>query len=178
MSIASELIKLLQHHQPADAEERDNVQQTLRFLADKSDPLNRNDFTPGHAVGSALITDPEHRHVMMVMHAKLKRWLQPGGHADLGETDLLTVACREAWEEVGCRLDAASARFCDIDVHTVPARKSEPRHLHFDFRYLFETPVSATRAASDALEARWFKLDDAAKLDLDSGLRRMIAKLR
>jgi len=124
-----------------------------------------------------LIVTPDRQQVMLVMHAKLKRWLQPGGHAETGETDLLAVACREAHEEVGCELPADKGRFCDIDIHTVPARSSAPAHLHFDFRYMFETPAGPTRAASDALEARWFTLAEALKLDLDTGLRRLIGKV-
>jgi 8-oxo-dGTP pyrophosphatase MutT (NUDIX family) len=178
MSESGKLIQLLERHKPADATERSNIDQTLKFLAATNEPMNRNRFVPGHAVGSALISDPDHRHVMLVMHSKLKRWLQPGGHAEPGETDPLPVACREALEEVGCRLEAEAGKFCDIDVHVVPARKSEPEHLHYDFRYHFVTPVGETHPASDALEARWFTLEEAFSLDLDEGLRRMIGKLK
>jgi 8-oxo-dGTP pyrophosphatase MutT (NUDIX family) len=178
MTSSHALIELLRRHKPADDTERSNVAQTLKFLAAAANPLDRNHFDPGHAVGSALITDPERRHVMLVMHSKLHRWLQPGGHAETGETDLLAVSRREVLEEVGCRLQEGTGIFCDIDVHVVPPRKSEPRHLHFDFRYLFEIPVGKTHPASDALEARWFTLDEALALELDEGLKRMIGKLR
>ena len=174
---ANRLIELLRAHEPADEMEAANLRRTLEWLAIAPDPLNRNQFEPGHAVGSALIATPDRRHVMLVLHAKLKRWLQPGGHAEPEETDLLAVARREAFEEVGCDLRAVPGVFCDIDVHTVPARTSTPEHLHFDFRYLFEAPLAATRAASDALEAQWFTLEEAIGLDLDVGLRRMIQKL-
>jgi 8-oxo-dGTP pyrophosphatase MutT (NUDIX family) len=177
MSAWQHLSELLTRHRPTDAEEKSHVEQTLRFLADAKNPLDRNNFRPGHAVGSALLTDPAHRHVLLVMHAKLKRWLQPGGHAEPGETDLLLVACREVAEEVGCRITPQAGKFCDIDIHVVPARKGDPQHLHYDFRYLFEIPVAETKPASDALEAQWFTLETAKKLDLDTGLRRLIGKL-
>lgn len=168
----------LQRHVPSDAAEADHRERTLAWLATATDPLNRNRYDPGHAVGSALIVTPDRTRVLLVFHGKLKRWLQAGGHAEEGETDLRLVACREAREEVGCDLDSASGKLLDIDIHVVPARKSEPEHLHFDFRYLFESPMATTQAASDALEARWFGLEEALKLDLDQGLRRMIGKVR
>jgi 8-oxo-dGTP pyrophosphatase MutT (NUDIX family) len=175
---ANLMISILRRHEPANADEAANRERTLAWLAAAVDPLNRNEFNPGHAVGSALITTPDKRHVMLVLHAKLNRWLQAGGHAEQGETDPVVVARREALEEVGCAFPPGAGRFCDIDIHVVPARRNEPEHLHFDFRYLFEAPLSAGRAASDALEARWFTLPEATALDIDSGLRRMIGKLR
>jgi 8-oxo-dGTP pyrophosphatase MutT (NUDIX family) len=175
--VANRLIDLLGRHEPSDAVETAHRDFTVRWLGGAADPLNRNHFDPGHAVGSALICAPDRRHVMLVMHAKLNRWLQAGGHAEVGETDLLKVACREAWEEVGLNLDCAAGRFCDIDIHEVPARGVAPRHLHFDFRFMFESPVAPARAASDALEARWFTIEEALGLPLDDGLRRMIGKV-
>jgi 8-oxo-dGTP pyrophosphatase MutT (NUDIX family) len=178
MSPSQNLTLLLNHHRPFDAQEKSHITETLKFLTTSKDPLDRNDFLPGHAVASALLTDPPRRHVMLVMHAKLKRWLQPGGHAEPGETDLLHVACREVAEEVGVQLDPEKGKFCDIDIHVVPARKGDPQHLHYDFRFLFEIPVAQTFPASDALEAKWFTLETAEKLELDSGLRRLIEKLK
>jgi 8-oxo-dGTP pyrophosphatase MutT (NUDIX family) len=175
--VSCELISMLKKHPPRDEEEAANIERTIQWLQISPDPLNRHIFTPGHGTGSAFITDLPHEHVLLVMHGKLNRWLQPGGHADAGETDPLLVACREAREEVGCHLPGETGRFFDMDVHTVPARRGDPRHLHFDFRYLFETAPGPIVAASDALEARWFTLEEAMQLALDPGLRRMIGKL-
>jgi len=178
MPPSQNLPDLLNRHHPADPDEKSHIAQTLKFLSEKQNPLDRNDFNPGHAVGSALLTDPSHRHVLLVMHAKLKRWLQPGGHAEPGETDLLLVSCREVAEEVGLHLDPKTGIFCDMDIHTVPARKGDPQHLHYDFRYRFEIPIAETNPASDALEAKWFTIEAAQNLELDSGLRRLIEKLK
>ena len=175
---AQRLIDLLRSHRPSDAKEVGDTQRTIDWLATAADPLNRNQFDPGHGVGSALIATPDRRHVLLVLHAKLNRWLQPGGHAEPSEIDLAHVAAREALEEVGVRLLPDHGRFCDIDIHSVPARASAPQHLHFDFRFHFQTPMTTATAASDALEAKWFKIDDAMAMDLDAGLRRMIGKLR
>ena len=54
----------------------------------------------------------------MIHHAKLSRWLQPGGHVNAGDADLLATAVREAEEETGLSgLPSTEARVLDLDVH-------------------------------------------------------------
>jgi 8-oxo-dGTP pyrophosphatase MutT (NUDIX family) len=50
---------------------------------------------PGHITGSSWIIDPSGESVLLTHHAKLNKWLQPGGHAD-GDEDIISVAMREA----------------------------------------------------------------------------------
>ncbi len=64
-------------------------------------PLDRT-CRPGHLTGSALVVDPSDRRILVLFHAKLQRWLQPGGHAD-GDGDLARVALREAHESEALR---------------------------------------------------------------------------
>jgi 8-oxo-dGTP pyrophosphatase MutT (NUDIX family) len=95
------------------------------------------DHLPGHITGSAFIIDNEGKHTLLTHHAKLNRWLQPGGHAD-GDEDIVGVATREAVEETGLKtLQLLQPHFFDIDIHTIPARKDFPLHEHYDIRFLF-----------------------------------------
>ncbi|HUG53433.1 MAG TPA: NUDIX hydrolase, partial [Vicinamibacteria bacterium] len=67
----------------------------------------------------------------------------------------------------------------DVDVHLIPARPGEPAHEHLDLRYLVmagDGPLA--RAPEEAVLLRWFGWDDLARLDLDRGLRRALAKAR
>ena len=83
------------------------------------------------------------RRVLLLHHRKLDRWLQPGGHAEPGEADGEEVALREAREETGIaalRLHPDAPRPLDVDVHAIPARGSEPAHLHLDLRYVVIAP--------------------------------------
>ena len=54
----------------------------------------------GHITGSAWVVDTTGERVVLTHHAKLGRWLQPGGHSD-GDPDTRAVALREAREESG-----------------------------------------------------------------------------
>jgi 8-oxo-dGTP pyrophosphatase MutT (NUDIX family) len=123
------------------------------------------DHLPGHMTGSAWIIDETGAYTLLTHHAKLNRWLQPGGHAD-GDENILNVALREAVEETGLKnLKLLSDSFFDIDIHTIPARQDFPEHLHYDMRFLFQASRTETftiTAESHALG--WKKLTDLAPL--------------
>ncbi|HOO09695.1 MAG TPA: NUDIX domain-containing protein, partial [Cyclobacteriaceae bacterium] len=90
--------------------------------------LNR-DHLPGHITGSAWIANPYFTKVLLVHHAKLDKWLQPGGHAD-GNENVMNVALKELQEETGLtRAKLNRDSIFDIDIHTIPERDSFPEHL-------------------------------------------------
>ena len=66
-----------------------------------------------------------------------------------------------------------------MDVHPIPAnpKKGEPPHEHFDLRYLFRAGSDTIQAASDALDAKWATLDEAATVG-DTSVRRAVSKLK
>jgi 8-oxo-dGTP pyrophosphatase MutT (NUDIX family) len=95
------------------------------------------DHLPGHITASAWIIDESRKFTLLTHHAKLNRWLQPGGHAD-GDEDVLNVAMKEACEETGLTsLQALTPHIFDLDIHLIPARNEFPSHDHYDIRFLF-----------------------------------------
>jgi 8-oxo-dGTP pyrophosphatase MutT (NUDIX family) len=123
------------------------------------------DHLPGHMTGSAWVIDEKEQRALLTHHAKLNRWLQPGGHAD-GDEDIFNVALREVEEETGLRnITLIGTSFFDIDIHIIPARKDFPEHLHYDVRFLFRASskekLSITRE-SHALA--WKKITDLPSL--------------
>jgi 8-oxo-dGTP pyrophosphatase MutT (NUDIX family) len=151
----------------------------LAFCDAHPDALERRCLA-GHLTGSALVVEPTSRQVLLLHHAKLRRWLQPGGHAD-GEGDLGRVALREATEETGLEGLRLVRPAIDLDIHEIPARSDEPAHLHLDVRYLVLAPILDHRINAESTAARW--LDPGAvgaethTRDLDrlvaAGLRRL-----
>lgn len=134
---------------------------------------------PGHFTGSAFIVDTGHTHTLLVHHAKLNRWLQPGGHAD-GETDLVSVATREANEETGVmKLKLLTSAIYDLDIHPIPARKDFPGHDHYDVRFVFQASMDETIVVSEeSHDVRWIPLNELEKFNREPSVLRLRSKLR
>ena len=123
--------------EPADALEA-GYREALVELAGHPRPTSRDTFAPGHYTASAFVLSPDGRDLLLIEHAKLARWLQPGGHVDPDDADLVAAARREGAEETGLHdLELLQPAPFDLDVHVIPARKADPEHRHFDVRYLF-----------------------------------------
>ena len=108
---------------------------------DEGDPLSRANMR-GHVTTSALVLDPSLRHLLLIQHRVIGRWLQPGGHYEPGQS-LWDSALREVREETGAMLLQAHAGFgsalpLDIDSHAIAANphKGEGAHWHHDYAYL------------------------------------------
>lgn len=170
----------VEQYQPFDSLEKKHKNTLLEWLKTVKRPLDASCFDEqGHATGSAFIISRVPQKVVLIYHKKLRRWLQPGGHAELGEPDLLTAAIREVREEIGLELPRNNASLLDLDVHRIPRLKNQPSHFHFDFRYLFmlDKPLPL-KVGSDAKLARWFSCKEMEELELDKGLKRMFKKCK
>ena len=117
------------------------------------------DHLPGHMTGSAWIIDETKQFVLLTHHAKLNKWLQPGGHAD-GDENIFQVSLREAEEETGLKdLILLQNSVFDFDIHTIPARLDFPQHLHFDVRFVFQISQEKLFTVSDeSFDLEWVPL--------------------
>ena len=70
----------------------------LNFLADHNDALSRT-CAASHLTASALVFDPTTGRVLLMLHRKLQRWLQMGGHIESDDLSLRAAAEREARED-------------------------------------------------------------------------------
>lgn len=177
-----DLIASLRRLQAADAPEAADLAAILAFALRHPRPFDRA-IPEGHLTASALVVSDDGARVLLLHHRKLRRWLQPGGHGDPGETSGEAVALREALEEtglVGLALHPAAPRPLDVDVHDIPARPGEPAHQHLDLRYLVVAPASAalSRCPEETNDLRWFAWPELQTLDLDHGLQRALAKAK
>lgn len=161
----------------ADYAARHPDQQSLarRFLDfhDSSTAAYARAHPPGHFTASCWLVSGDGQRVLLTHHRKLGRWLQLGGHAD-GDTDLARVALREAQEESGLDGLAVAAPIFDLDVHTIPARGSEPEHLHWDVRFVIQAgPDEHYAVSEESLDLRWWPVAVVAQAGLDESLTRM-----
>ncbi|MDH5299814.1 MAG: NUDIX hydrolase [Gammaproteobacteria bacterium] len=172
------LLSRLQNHIAHDPQERDMQQRLTRFVHEHANCFDR-ELLVGHITGSAWIVNPERSKVLMIHHRKLNRWLQPGGHSD-GDPNTLQVALREAREETGLdSIQPVSEAVFDVDIHTIPARRDEPQHEHFDVRFLLQAddslPILRTEETNDIA---WMTLDEVLQHAQEDSIVRMLNKTR
>jgi 8-oxo-dGTP pyrophosphatase MutT (NUDIX family) len=137
------------------------------------------DHLPGHITGSAFIIDESRSFTLLTHHAKLNKWLQPGGHAD-GDENIPGVALREAEEETGLKnFSLVQPAIFDIDIHTIPARKDFPEHRHYDIRFLLQASRNEKfTITEESHDLAWISLDDIASMTDNDSLIRMVEKVR
>ncbi len=173
------LSALLAAHQAADDQERADLRSMQAFAASLPEPFARTQW-PAHFTGSAVVVDPAGARVVLVHHGKLNRWLQPGGHAEPGDESILHTALREAREETGLEVTFHhhAPRPLDVDVHVIPARKTEPEHRHLDVRVLVvaANPAALAHDPNESHGAQWLSWAEALALADEPALRRLLAK--
>ena len=125
----------------------------------------------GHITASGLVIKDER--VLMIFHPYIKRWFQPGGHLDVGESPV-DAAIREVYEETGyvCELDSEYQDPIDIDIHEIPTnpKKGEGSHLHIDL--LYRLRVLRQEQSAEDIEHEWFAFDDVESVRI----QRVLAK--
>lgn len=150
-----QLCHALLHYQHTHPQRAAIAQRILHFVQHTPDCFSRS-HTAGHITASAWLLSPDGSHALLTLHRKLRRWLQPGGHAD-GCADTLSTALREATEESGISgIRPISLSIFDVDIHPIPARPHEPEHLHYDIRYLLQAPHTHFRISHESLALAWW----------------------
>jgi 8-oxo-dGTP pyrophosphatase MutT (NUDIX family) len=119
---------------------------------------------PVHVTGSAIVVGE--RGVVLHLHKRMQKWLQPGGHIESGELPW-DGALREAFEETGLVVayPPNGPELVHVDVHPGPQG-----HTHLDLRYLlFASNVDPTPPPGESPDARWFSWREAIEI-ADDGL--------
>ena len=151
----------------------------LNFF-DNYDSCFEKDNLPGHFTGSAWIISPNKNKILMTHHKKLNMWLQLGGHAD-GEKDLKSVAIKEAKEESGFNnFSILSEEIFDLDIHNIEPMNEEPKHLHYDVRFLLEADPNEQNIiiSEESHDVKWIHLDDVLKYNSEESIFRMVEKTK
>lgn len=172
------LATLLAAYSAADALEAEHLTRLRALVQAPGDPFDRARYAPGHVTASSFVLSPDGSCILLILHGKLGIWVQPGGHVDPGDASITSAARREVAEEVSLtELALVGDGLFDVDVHAIPARKSEPAHSHYDVRFLFRAASTDAIAGSDARDARWVPLAQVDTLNTDASVLRAVQKL-
>jgi len=132
----------------------------------------KNPVRPIIGVGAVVFKNDLILLVKRARAPKKDEWSLPGGAQKLGET-VREAITREVAEETGLRIQVDDL----IDVIDFIERKSAKTEYHYtliDFSATFSG--GELQAGSDALDARFFSLDEALSLPLWTETRRIILK--
>jgi 8-oxo-dGTP pyrophosphatase MutT (NUDIX family) len=152
---------------------------TIGLLSSTDAPFSRDQFTPGHITGTALIRHPQKPLFLFMYHRRLQRWLLPGGHVEESDADLAATAAREANEETQVLIDSRFfPRLAGIDVHGIPPKRkrNEPYHLHHDLIWSFRALSEDIAVTDEAPSVLWASQSDWDRLGIAESIRRAILK--
>lgn len=202
---------LLAVHAPADTTEAGHRARMLALLqagrAGRLAPCSRSCFDPGHFTASSFVLSPDLGAVLLILHARLGFWMQPGGHVEPDDLSLEAAARREVLEETGLggleRWPPGCPGLLDVDIHHIPARRDEPSHAelsrgagadgsnsalpgrrhepahhHFDLRWLFRSPSAILGESDEVRGVRWVPLAEVASVRSDASVMRAITRIR
>ena len=148
------------------------------FVTHEARAFERDPAIGGHVTASAFVLSPDQSSVLLTHHRKLDMWIQLGGHCD-GIADAGFVALKEAYEESGLtRINRLQSTILDVDIHDIPAQKSDPAHLHYDVRFLFQAEAGEIAVSEESHDLAWVPLDDLEAKTQEASLLRMRDKAR
>ncbi len=155
-----QLRALLAVHDPIDAQERSSLDETLRALDTLHNPFDA-EADRVHVTASAIVLDGQGQ-VLLHLHRRIGRWLQPGGHLQAGEAPD-AAAVRETREETGLALKHPGGHplLAHVDVHDVDAA-----HRHLDLRFVGHADGDAPLDPDlgESPDIAWFTVEQAFRV--------------
>lgn len=161
------LLTWLQAFEPGadDPKTKADLVRVFSLIEETPGPCSRSQFKPGHLTASALVLSPDGVSALLIKHVRLGRWLQPGGHVEPGDEDLLATALREVREETGLALERSlEPVLVGVDIHGIPAKRGEPDHEHFDIMFALQAESCEVQACPvETQGAEWVPLDEVVE---------------
>jgi 8-oxo-dGTP pyrophosphatase MutT (NUDIX family) len=151
-----------------------------RLLADRGPVLLTRHGTPGHITASGVVLTLDGSLTCLVLHRRLRQWVQPGGHLEPSDSVLAAAAAREVWEETGVRGVVRPAPL-HLSRHRAPCRP-DVVDWHLDVQHLVLAPEATTPEVSEeSVDVQWWPTDqlpEALAPGTDAAIARAVTLIR
>ncbi len=178
--LVTDLRHALAHAPRASAEDRFEAWAWRALLDEDGPALLTRHAAPSHVTASAIVLSGDLTRTALVLHPKIKAWVQPGGHLEDGDSCLADAAAREALEETGL----------SVSVHPDPVHLSRHAapcapgivdwHLDVEFAAVADTHQQL-QVSDESLDVAWFaveELPESLAPDARRGIERAVATLQ
>lgn len=130
----------IKNYMPRDEQEAQDKKVILHCTELFPHNILLRDNEIAHITSSSFILNKSLDKTLMIHHNIRNSWAWAGGHAD-GDSDLLAVAVREAFEETGVKVTPISTNIASLDILSVFRHFKNGAyvnsHLHLSIAYLF-----------------------------------------
>lgn len=129
-----------------------------------------------HFCTSVFIYDKETDKFLLLLHKKMQKWVQPGGHIEKDENPE-EASIREVKEETGLDIRILGERKPTKNDFIVPLalqrNEMDENHIHIDFVYAAEIigNKDITQNVEESDDIRWFTLEEINELDTFSDIK-------
>ncbi|MFN8075841.1 MAG: NUDIX domain-containing protein [Kineosporiaceae bacterium] len=106
----------------------------------------------GHVTASAIVLSADGTQTCLVLHGRMGRWVQPGGHLEPGDVTVAGAAAREVWEETGLRGTVLPS--IELSRHLAPCRPEVDHHL--DVRFVLVAEPTPPTVSAESRDVRWW----------------------
>ncbi|MDR1609752.1 MAG: NUDIX hydrolase [Holosporales bacterium] len=167
------ILNLLNNYVPNDLIEQEDKCKMLNFLSREPNCFERN-CEEGHFTASCWIENVYGTAVLLTHHKKFNAWLQLGGHAD-GDSNLLRVSLKEAFEESGFSVEPVNENIFDVGVHFIPPYEDVYQHYHYDVKFHLRAIKDEPFVVSDeSYDLKWVYEEDQLPDNIE--VKRMFRK--
>ena len=135
-----------------------------------------NSYIERQYCASAYVVDPYTKRILLVKHKKFRKWVQPGGHIEDGETSE-EAAIRECFEETHVKIKLLGERFPRETDYIRPLGIQRNRNVegveHVDIIYA-AIPLRDQEYVMDpneSLDIGWFTRDELDKIECFEDIR-------
>lgn len=167
-----EIQKIIEQYLEIFPQEKKRLESIVQCFPLGESIISRKNVT-GHITVSAIVLSEDKKKALFIYHKQLQRLLQPGGHIEVADKDLLDACRREIREETGLNavelLDLMGQQLpIDIDIHLIPSneKKGEAEHFHYDFRFVFIAQGSLVTIQEEEVDGfTWMPINDATRYE-------------